>query len=375
MRLGKKYALEKNVLEAAQERISFIFDHFESIVVSISGGKDSEVAAHLCLTEARKRGRKIGLFYLDEEVVYRSTIEMVAYIMDLYPENTIRYWLQIPFNLTNSTSMTEGQLHAWDSSKRKLWMHKRKHNNILHKTWSHETKIADKNKGFGFYDVLRNFQMGFSDTAFVVGLRANESLDRYRAVTKHPGYQDVMWSTKQKRGCCNFYPLYDWMETDIWKYIANNGLKYHKYYDYCFKKGVPIHYMRVSSLTHEKAFKSIQDLPEFEFDTYEKLLKRIKGISFAQETARNKKMFRVTELPKRYETWKEYRDNLLLTYPVPEHKAIFEKRFAKHLDNEWVYKQQCKQLVLGDIENNFPIKNENKEDLIKERIDYWRKML
>ena len=82
--------------------------------------------------------------------------------------------------------------------------------------------------------------------------------------------------------------------------------------------------MRVSSLTHEKSFKSLQDLPEFEFDTYEKLLKRIKGISFAQETAKDKKMFKVQKLPKNIKTWKEYRDILLLAYPDAEKKKILD---------------------------------------------------
>lgn len=368
----RKY-LDKNVLESARERISYIFDHFNSIIVSISGGKDSTVTAHLALQEAVKRNRKIGLFYLDEEVVYQATIDEVSYLMDLYPRNTIRYWLQIPFHLTNSTSFEEGQLDAWEREKKPLWMHKRSSKNILSKTWSHKTKINDKNKGFGFYDVLYNFQLGFENTAFLIGLRAIESPNRYGAVTSNPGYEDISWSTAQKRGNVSFYPIYDWIDSDIWKYIGDNKIRYHKYYDFAFKKGVHPHLMRVSSLTHEKAFKSIQDLPEFEFDTYEKLLKRIKGISFAQETARNRKMFRVQDLPNRYKTWKEYRDNLLASYPVPEHKKIFERRFKKHLDNEYVYKQQCKQLVLGDIENNFPIKNQ--EDPIKERIEYWRNIL
>ena len=53
------YHPEKNVLEAVRERISYIFDEFERIIVSISGGKDSTVLAHLALVEAHKRGRKI----------------------------------------------------------------------------------------------------------------------------------------------------------------------------------------------------------------------------------------------------------------------------------------------------------------------------
>ena len=31
---------EDNVLEAARQRIAYIFDEFENIIVSISGGKD-----------------------------------------------------------------------------------------------------------------------------------------------------------------------------------------------------------------------------------------------------------------------------------------------------------------------------------------------
>ena len=177
------YHPEINVLEAARQRISYIFDNFERIIVSISGGKDSTVLAHLALVEAHKRGRKIGLFYLDEEVVYQATIEQVEYLMSLYPENTMRYWFQIEFNLTNSVSLTDGQVHCWDPAKKPLWMHKRSKNNILAAPWSHKTVIADKNKGFGYYDVITNFEMSTPPPAHLVGLRAAESLNRYRAVT------------------------------------------------------------------------------------------------------------------------------------------------------------------------------------------------
>ena len=38
--MAKNY-LDKNVYELAQERLNFIFDEFEHIYVSFSGGKDS----------------------------------------------------------------------------------------------------------------------------------------------------------------------------------------------------------------------------------------------------------------------------------------------------------------------------------------------
>ena len=84
-------------------------------------------------------------------------------------------------------------------------------------------------------------------------------------------------------------------------------------------------------------------------------------------------MFKVQKLPKNYKTWREYRDFLLMTYPDESKKAIFQKRFAKHLNNEYVARQQCKQLVLNDYENNFPIKNT--EDPKTEKIKYWMEVL
>ena len=246
----KKYT-DKTVLKASRERISYIFDEFDNIIVSVSGGKDSTVLCHLALQEARKRGRKIGIFFLDEEVVYRNTVEQVEYLMSLYPENTNRFWLQIPFNLTNSTSFADGQVKCWEQSKKKLWMHPRKKENILTKTWSHETKIADENKGFGFYDVLYNFELSFENTAFLVGLRADESLNRYRTMVKHKGYKGIYWSTKRAGTNYTFYPIYDWGFHDVWKYIGEQKIRYHKYYDFAYKKGKHINEIRVSSLTHE----------------------------------------------------------------------------------------------------------------------------
>ena len=62
-----KYSLGIDVLTAAQQRIEWTFDNFPRIYCSFSAGKDSGVMAHMVLTEARKRGRTVGLFFLDWE--------------------------------------------------------------------------------------------------------------------------------------------------------------------------------------------------------------------------------------------------------------------------------------------------------------------
>ena len=276
----KQVYINKTVLDSARERMTYIFDEFENIIVSVSGGKDSTVLAHLALTEAHRRGRKVGMFFLDEEVVYDSTIQQIEYLMGMYPENTVRLWLQIEFRLTNAASLTESQLVCWEKGKHKIWMRKKRADTIQHKPWAIEREtVRDRNKGFGFYDALDNFQRSRENTAFLVGLRATESPNRWRAVSKNPGYKGVFWCTRMSRGSVSFYPLYDWNFHDIWKYIYDNQLKYSKIYDYMHKKGMGLQEIRVSSLIHEKSFKALVELPEFEPKTYDRLLKRVKGIS------------------------------------------------------------------------------------------------
>jgi predicted phosphoadenosine phosphosulfate sulfurtransferase len=370
------YDNSRNVLEAARERISMVFDNFETIHVSVSGGKDSTVLAHLALVEAHKRGRKVGMFFLDEEVVYDSTVKQVDYLMTLFPENTIPLWLQIPFRLTNATSLTESQLICWEPGKHKIWMRPKQSYSIQHKPWDvAKEKVADKTKGFGFYDAISNFEACYKDTAFLVGLRATESMHRFLTMVKHPidvGGQKVFWGTK-KGANASLYPVFDWTFSDVWKYIGDQGLKYSSIYDMQFKKGVGINEMRVSSLIHEKSFHAICDLPEFEPKTYERLVERIKGIAFAQETGKASRMFAASKLPKGYRKWRDYRDFLLETYPDPALAAKFSTRFARHLENEFVARQQVRQLVLNDYENNLPVAN--KEDPREALVRHYMEVL
>ncbi len=373
--LSQVYNPGKNVVEAAQERISYIFDEFENIIVSVSGGKDSTVLAWMTLQEARRRNRKIGIFFLDEEVVYQSTIEQIDWLMNLYPENTIRLWLQLSFRLTNATSFEEGQLICWEEGKHKIWMRPKVPYSIQHKPWDPATEtIRDRNKGFGFYDAIENFQRSREHTAFLVGLRATESMNRFRAVSKNPGYKDVYWCTKcGGEGSASFYPLYDWNFSDIWKYIYDNNIRYSRIYDYQYKKGMSIQEIRVSSLIHEKAFKSLVELPEFEPKTYDKLCKRIKGIQVGNLYGKDRKLLKCQSLPKNFKSWREYRDFLLETYPDESKKWIFEKRFARHLDNNYVARQECRQLILNDYENNLPV--DNAEDPREKTIAKWKSLL
>ena len=52
-----------DVHEAANRRLKIIFDYFDYVYVSFSGGKDSGILLHLCMDYIRMHapGRKLGL--------------------------------------------------------------------------------------------------------------------------------------------------------------------------------------------------------------------------------------------------------------------------------------------------------------------------
>ena len=333
--------------------------------------------AFLALLEAQRRGRRIGLFFLDEEVMYQSSIDQVDYLMGLFPENTIPLWLQIPFYLTNATSVSVGQLRCWEPGEHKLWMRPKRDGAIKFKPWAEDVeRFRPGYSWLDFYGVIENFERCYTSTAFLVGLRAGgESPNRWRAVVKNPveiGGKPVYWGTKKGANVA-LYPLYDWNFHDVWRFIADSGIRYNKVYDLQFRKGYPINQMRVSSLIHEKAFRSICDLPEFEPKTYAKLLKRVKGISLVQETGKAAKLFRVSKLPKNFRSWITYRDFLLQTHPDEGQRAAFAARFARHLTNEYVARQQCRQLILNDTENNLGV--DSKPDPRDELIELYERVL
>ena len=71
----------EDVLTAVRKRISLLFDMYDNISLSFSGGKDSTALFHLVNTEAIKRNRKFILYFQDQEAEYQGTIDLVEWAM------------------------------------------------------------------------------------------------------------------------------------------------------------------------------------------------------------------------------------------------------------------------------------------------------
>lgn len=348
------------VLEGARRRIAQVFDEFENVVVSVSSGKDSTALRHLAMQEASRRGRRCTLFFLDQEAEYQSTVDLITEWMvdpSITPE-----WYQVPIRMTNATSHREEWLHAWGVGEQ--WV-REKHPLAIHEI---RGKYPQR-----FYDFFQWREKQCAEkTAFLVGVRARESFNRFRAVTKSAGYRDWAWSTKTAvPHVFRLYPLYDWTAEDVWKLIADEGLPYNRYYDRMYARhGANSVTMRVSNLLHEKAYKCLADLQEFEPETYERLLKRLSGIHCAALYAKDRLVYSADALPEAFPTWREYRDYLLSTTPMAR-GARFHKRFAGQSEDEKTCRDQVKQILINDWENNVPVTNHK---LSKLRELWWDRL-
>lgn len=344
----KRIYRQKNVLTASKERMSLIFDMYENISVSVSGGKDSSVLFHLAYQEAIKRNRIIDVVFIDQEAEYQNSIDTVRYISTL--QNVNMKWYQVPFNMTNSASYEQDYLKCWDG-------------NNLREFEPNSIKDIGSKKELSWEKLLPEIEKQYKEpTAQLIGLRSNESLNRYRAVVKNPAVNNINWSSKtSNEKLINFYPIYDWGFDDVWRYIYDENIIYNKIYDYQFAKDYHKDEMRISCLIHEKSYRCLCDLPEFEPETFEWLCKRLKGIDTAMRYAKEKQMYSNEKLPTHYKNWFEFRDFLLENHPNKKQKERFEKRFENHPKREDVYKQQVGQLLINDWENITDVKTDQEE--------------
>lgn len=360
MKERKIYLPNINTLQAARRRMTWIFDHFATIVVSVSGGKDSTVCFELAHAEALKRARTIKVFFLDQEAEYQASIDIVSEYMRRPCVEP--YWYQVPVRMTNATSYEQDMLHAWEPGAQ--WV-RDKDSIAIH---------SDSDAPDRFYPFVEWFDNKFgTGAAHIVGLRSEESLNRYRSVTANPGLPGVNWCTATKSGAVKLYPIYDWSFEDVWTYFGNHDIRYNRIYDYLWSKSTPISKMRVSNLIHEKAYGSLATLQEFEHDTFERLQARLSGVHMAGLYAGEATVLDAKRLPERFADWREYRDFLLATAPITaERRERFAARFARQLDTPKVHRQQARQLALNDWEGSIQIDaSEDTEDVMEK----WRAIL
>jgi 3'-phosphoadenosine 5'-phosphosulfate sulfotransferase (PAPS reductase)/FAD synthetase len=347
----------ENVLDAAQKRIAFLFDNYENIQLSFSGGKDSTVLFYLLNEEAKRRNRKFIVYFQDQEAEYTATIDLIEWVMQ--QPNVIPLWYQVPIFMTNAASHQQLFLWAWGENEK--WVRER-HPIAIHNI---EGKYPKRFHKFNLW-VGQNLRKIPGKSISIVGLRAEESPDRRFVMF---GEDSELFWLRRKNEPHRAYPIIDWRYKDVWKYLVEGGFRYNRIYDKMYMLGHDIRTMRVSNLIHEKAFRCLSDLQELEPDTYEKLEARLQGVHTAAMYSRENLMYSIKELPERFHTWKEYKD-FLLSSIHPDLKRLFEYQWSRFgdTDDTGACKYMVKRILLCDWEGNITWNRDNQFNYTKEQI-------
>jgi predicted phosphoadenosine phosphosulfate sulfurtransferase len=341
---------DQTVYEAALERIRYVFDEFENIVVGFSGGKDSTTLLELSLIVAKEKNRfPLKVMWLDQEAEWKATVDYCDYT--LRRPGIEPYWMQIPFRLTNSASFFDQFLYCWDKAHPELWLREK-------------SDISYKENIYGtdrFHEIFCPIEKwifkGAEKIAVLYGMKASESMNRKMNLTMAPAYKEIDWSTrvtdKSRRQHYKFAPLYDWKDEDIWHAIAINKWRYNTIYDTMWRYGRSIQEMRVSSLIHEtSAEHSLLILQEAEPETYNKLVKRIGGVHTYSHFMKD---IRVHELPAAFSSWKEYVEYLAEKLLDDNSRDIILKSFKSSWINQAkdinsVYRTFIQIILTNDVD-------------------------
>lgn len=352
----------ENVLEAAQKRVRFLFDNYDNISLSFSGGKDSTVLFHLINEEAKLRNRKFILYFQDQEAEYSATIDLVAWAMQ--QPNVEPLWYQVPIFMTNAASQQQLFLWAWGDNE--PWV-REKHPVAIHRI---DHKYPRRFHKFNLW-VGQNLRKRPGRSVSIIGLRAEESPDRRFVLF---GEDSELFWLRRKNEPHKAYPIIDWRYKDVWKYLIEGGYRYNKIYDKMYMLGHDIRTMRVSNLVHEKAFRCLTDLQELEPETYNKLEARLQGVHTAAIYGKENLVYSIKNLPENFKSWKEYKDFLLESIH-PDLARLFRYQWSRFGDTDDVgaCKYMVKRILLCDWEGNITWSrdfdfNYSKEQLLEKNV-------
>lgn len=328
--MKRKVYLNKNVYDATQERLQYVFSEFEHVLLSFSGGKDSGVLLSLVLDFVKEHGikRKFHLFYQDFEAMYSLTTSYVHEMFERSAPYAHLHWMCLPIASPFTFNSHEGCWYPWDDEKEDQWVRPMPtdpfiinlKNNYIY-TYEYKGDYQKVSKQMGEY-IKEEYG---SPAVTLLGLRADESLNRMRAFLERKiKYKDNCWIGRDQDGVWVASPIYDWSVSDVWYAVSKFGYPYNKIYDRLNQLGFSPKDMRVASPFNPWGTASLYTYRIIEPDLWDKMLRRVDGANFAALYGNTEAMgYGSVRLPDGH-TWKSYALHLLATLPDSQRAAYTE---------------------------------------------------
>lgn len=323
-----KMMMRMSVYDAAFLRTNIVFDNFERVAVSFSGGKDSGVMLHIAAKIARERRRKIAVLFVDLEAQYEQTIDYVEKMFDLYSDVIDPYWVALPLILRNAVSMYQPSWVCWDPREGDKWV---RDPPDMAETAAHRWEWFRPGMEFEeFVPLWADWYSEGKPTASLVGIRAQESLNRFRTLCskKKKRFDKYSWTTYKGPNVVNCYPIYDWKTEDIWRYNGKFKAAYNPLYDMMYKAGLTIHQSRICQPYGDDQRRGLRMYQVIEPETWDRVVQRVLGVNAGAYHCGERGNIlgnHKVELPGSHETWESYAKFLLSTLPAPSRKRFENK--------------------------------------------------
>lgn len=394
----KKYR-DQNVLDAARERLHYVFEAFDNVYLSVSGGKDSSVMMQLARRVAEDHETTFDVLFVDLEAQYTATIEHMETLIE-NSEHVLGdvYWVCLPLSLRNAVSQIQPKWTCWNAEEREKWVRDRPGCDFVLTENDHPFEFFESHMEFeDFIDGFAEWYAGEHEgiTAAGIAIRSDESLNRFRSLTSDTKsrYDGKNWTTQVRVGdeylpVYNFYPIYDWVTEDVWGYVSKFDLPYNEVYELMYKNGMSIHEARICQPYGDDQRNGLDQFRALEPETWEKVLNRVSGANFGNIYARTSLLGNFKSEKPDHLSWEEYAVFLLESIGLycPELRDHYTEKIGGWLewyeDVEYEETGWTESMGVEDIPDSHPDEMPKQKWPSWERVawaiernDFWMKRL
>lgn len=322
-KIGKKKYIEKNVWEETLDRWRTIYDYFDEVVVSFSGGKDSTAVLNSALVVARERNAlPLKAIFCDEEAIHPTTIEYVRRVSE-NPEIDLQ-WYCLEFKHRNACSNSEPFWYTWEKEKKEKWVAPMPPEGI--------TEHPTFKKGMTFQEWCPTlFPRDGARTAICTGIRTQESLRRYRIIASKTVEPYINYTPHEGTNAYFCQPIYDWSSEDVWLAVHKFGWDYNKTYDIFNQTRFHGNFLgqRVCPPYGEEPLRGLWVYSECFPEMWHKMLERVDGVSTAWRYA-NTHLYSNGNVKPEGMTYREYANVVLDSYGEP-YKSQVKRQINKNI--------------------------------------------
>lgn len=272
VRAMSKQDVEQDTWSLALDRTRETYELFDKVVVSFSGGKDSTVCLHAALEVAHAMRRlPVEVLFFDEEGIPYETEHYVRRVAERDDVNLT--WMACPFTCRNACDPASGHSWwPWAPEDKDKWVRPLPPEAVTTHPLTDGVAPVDR---ITFAEFC--FQ-STDNTAFILGIRAEESLTRRRSVLGRSTYN---WIINQPRNNVKVYPVYDMATADLWYLVKTLGWDHCEAYDLMEMAGVPALEQRVAPPFGEEPLRRLPMFAALFPDIWDRLQSRVPGADAA----------------------------------------------------------------------------------------------